>query len=173
VVHVAGCEDGSIPIASARRREARAEEARLLYVAITRAEQEVTLHWARERTVRGSRRPQQRSPFLDRFEERVAAVVSPPAASGAHQLAGLRERLAPGPSVDPVLAALRTWRAARARVTRTEPATLVPDEVLEAIASRRPTSLDELGEVTGLGAARRQRYAEELLAVVARSARAS
>ncbi|MFP5320840.1 MAG: ATP-dependent helicase, partial [Acidimicrobiia bacterium] len=81
VVHVAGCEDGSIPIGSARRRDARAEEARLLYVAITRAEQEVSLHWARQRTVRGTVRTQVRSPFLDGFEQRVAAVVAPPPAS--------------------------------------------------------------------------------------------
>jgi len=169
VVHVAGCEDGSIPIASARRREPRAEEARLLYVAITRAEQEVTLHWARQRTIRGTVRPQVRSPFLDGFEARMAALVSPPPATGARQLAGLRARLGPPAPADPVLAALRAWRATRARASRTEPATLVPDEVLHEIAARRPRTRAELDEVGGLGAARRQRWADELLAVVARA----
>lgn len=169
VVHIAGCEDGSIPIASARRREARAEEARLLYVAVTRAEHEVTLHWAHARTSRGVRRPQARSPFLDRFEERVALVTDPPTSAGIPQLAALRARLDPPEPTDPLLAALRAWRTARARAARTEPATVVPDEVLEEIASRRPRSRPEIDAVAGLGPARRNRFADELLAVVARS----
>ncbi|MFP5576832.1 MAG: ATP-dependent helicase [Acidimicrobiia bacterium] len=169
VVHVAGCEDGSIPIASARRREARAEEARLLYVAVTRAEQEVTLHWAHARTSRGVRRGQVRSPFLDGFEERVARVTDPPTSTGVPQLAALRARLDPPEATDPLLAALRAWRTARARAARTEPATVVPDEVLEEIASRRPRSRREIDAVAGLGPARRNRFADELLAVVARS----
>lgn len=169
VVHVAGCEDGSIPIGSARRREARAEEARLLYVAITRAEQEVTLHWARARTARGVRRPQVRSPFLEGFEDRVALVTDPPTSAGVPQLAALRARLDPPEVTDPLLAALRAWRTARARAARTEPATVVPDEVLEAIASRRPRTRPEIDALAGLGAARRNRFADELLAVVARA----
>jgi DNA helicase-2/ATP-dependent DNA helicase PcrA len=169
VVHVAGCEDGSIPIASARRREARAEEARLLYVAVTRAEQEVTLHWAHARTSRGVRRAQVRSPFLDGFEERVARVTDPPTSTGVPQLAALRARLDPPEATDPLLAALRAWRTARARAARTEPATVVPDEVLEEIASRRPRSRPEIDAVAGLGPARRNRFADELLAVIARA----
>ncbi|HEX4902532.1 MAG TPA: ATP-dependent DNA helicase UvrD2 [Acidimicrobiales bacterium] len=173
VVHVASCEDGSIPIASARRREARAEEARLLYVAITRAEREVTLHWARQRTIRNVTRPQVRSPFLDGFEERVAAVVEPPVDRGARQLADLRSRFGTPAAPDPVLSALRAWRTNRARAARTEPATLLPDDVLGEIAARRPRSRAELDAIPGLGAARRHRYAAELLAVVARVERAS
>lgn len=169
VVHVAGCEDGSIPIASARRREARAEEARLLYVAVTRAEQEVTLHWARSRLARGVRRPQTRSPFLAGFEERVGAVTDPPTSAGVPQLAELRARLQPPDAPDPLLAALRAWRTGRARAARTEPATVVPDEVLEEIASRRPRTRPEIDAVAGLGVARRNRFADELLAVVARA----
>lgn len=168
VVHVAGCEDGSIPIGSARRREARDEEARLLYVAITRAEREVTLHWARQRTVRGTVRPQERSPFLEGFEERMAAVVSPPPASGSRQLADVRARLQPPAPADPLLAALQAWRAGRARAARTAPDTVMPDEVLREIAERRPRTRTEIDAVSGLGPARRARFADELLAVVAR-----
>jgi DNA helicase-2/ATP-dependent DNA helicase PcrA len=173
VVHVAGCEDGSIPISSARKREARAEEARLLYVAITRAEREVTLHWARQRTSRGVTRPQVRSPFLDGFEERMAAVTNPEPASGAHQLADLRRRFGATAAPEPLQAALRAWRTTRARAARAEPATVVPDDVLDEIAARRPQTRAELEAIPGLGAARRHRYADELLAVVARAERAS
>ncbi len=168
VVHIASCEDGSIPIASARRREARAEEARLLYVAVTRAEREVTLHWAHQRTIRGTTRRQERSPFLDRFEERMAAVSTPETSAGIPQLAALREQLRPPPDGDPLLAALRAWRTGRARAARTEPDTVVPDEVLAEIAARRPRDRSGIDALAGLGPARRQRYAEEILAVVER-----
>jgi DNA helicase II / ATP-dependent DNA helicase PcrA len=173
VVHVAGCEDGSIPIGSARRREAKAEEARLLYVAITRAEHEVTLHWARQRTVRGSSRPQARSPFLADFEQRMAAVTAPPLTPGAPQLAAARRVIAQPAPADPLLAALRAWRTGRARAARAEPDTVVPDEVLVEIARMRPQTRAEIDTVTGLGPARRQRFGDELLAVVARVERAS
>jgi DNA helicase-2/ATP-dependent DNA helicase PcrA len=50
VVHLAGLEQGFVPISHARTPDARAEEQRLLYVAITRAEEVVRLTWARQRT---------------------------------------------------------------------------------------------------------------------------
>jgi len=43
------------------------------------------------------------------------------------------------------------------------------DEVLEEIASRRPRSRPEIDAVAGLGPARRNRFADELLAVIARA----
>jgi len=46
-VFVAGLSEGLVPIASARTPAARDEERRLLYVALTRAEAELTCSWAR------------------------------------------------------------------------------------------------------------------------------
>ena len=114
-------------------------------------------------------RSQTRSPFLDGFEARVAAVTDPPTSTGVPQLAALRAQLHPPEVTDPLLAALRAWRTARARAARTEPATVVPDEVLVEIAARRPRTRPEIDAVAGLGPARRNRFADELLAVVARA----
>ncbi|MEM8922249.1 MAG: ATP-dependent DNA helicase UvrD2 [Actinomycetota bacterium] len=50
VVHVAGLEEGFVPIAYATTGAQLAEEQRLLYVALTRAEDELHLTWAAERT---------------------------------------------------------------------------------------------------------------------------
>lgn len=61
VVFVTGLEDGYVPIAHARDEDALAEERRLLYVACTRAEEELHCSWAAERTFSGSK-PMQRSP---------------------------------------------------------------------------------------------------------------
>jgi DNA helicase-2/ATP-dependent DNA helicase PcrA len=60
VVFVTGLEDGYVPIAHARDADAVAEERRLLYVACTRAEEELHCSWAAERTF--STRPVARSP---------------------------------------------------------------------------------------------------------------
>ena len=48
-MHLAGLEQGLVPISRARTTAEMAEEQRLLYVAITRAERDLHCHWAAER----------------------------------------------------------------------------------------------------------------------------
>jgi DNA helicase-2/ATP-dependent DNA helicase PcrA len=100
VVFVTGLEDGFVPIAHARSSAAMAEERRLLYVACTRAEEELHCTWARERLFGGERVvARQASPFLEGIEavrRRLAerSVGSLPAAKAA--LAEIRRRLDSG-----------------------------------------------------------------------------
>jgi DNA helicase-2/ATP-dependent DNA helicase PcrA len=63
-VFVAGIEDGLVPIAHARTFAAQQEERRLLYVALSRATQELHCSWCRERTFGGRTSRRQPSPFL-------------------------------------------------------------------------------------------------------------
>ncbi|MDA8292527.1 MAG: ATP-dependent helicase [Actinomycetota bacterium] len=69
VVFVAGLEEGLVPIAHARSEDAVAEERRLLYVALSRAREELHCSWSATRTF-GSRRVD-RSPsrFLEAIDE--------------------------------------------------------------------------------------------------------
>jgi DNA helicase II / ATP-dependent DNA helicase PcrA len=60
-VVVAGFEDGFVPAAAATRAAARDEEARLAYVALTRAKRELHVTWAASRVV-GARERAVRSP---------------------------------------------------------------------------------------------------------------
>ncbi len=168
IVHIVGCEEGSIPHASARRREARAEEARLLYVAITRAALEVHLHWAQSRTIRGIRRDRERSPFLVGFEEAVAEDTEVEPATGQLQIASLRGTVGTPPPPDPLLAALQAWRAGRARAARTAPEVVLADESLVAIATLRPRTADAVATIPGIGLSRAHRYAPEVIAIVER-----
>ena len=71
-VHLAGVEDGYVPIAHARTAAARAEEARLLYVAMTRAQRELRISWAERRTFGGKVVERRRSPLLDPLVQRAA-----------------------------------------------------------------------------------------------------
>lgn len=168
IVHIVGCEDGLIPHVSARRRDARAEEARLLYVAITRAELEVHLHWAELREIRGVVRERQRSPFLAGFEESVAASeIAAPDGAQPH-LDALRATIGIGDAPDPLLTALQAWRSNRARAARTDPEVLLSDDSLKRIAAQRPSTVTELASASGLGPARTHRYADELVEIIDR-----
>ncbi len=63
--------------------------------------------------------------------------------------------------------ALRAWRAGEAKA-QGKPAYIVfGDATLRGIASRRPVSLDELAQVSGVGQNKLERYGEAVLAVVA------
>jgi DNA helicase-2/ATP-dependent DNA helicase PcrA len=68
VVFVTGLEDGYVPIAHAREPEALAEERRLLYVACTRAEEELHCSWAEERTFSSGPVLRSPSPWLRAIE---------------------------------------------------------------------------------------------------------
>ena len=65
IVHLAGLEQGLVPISQARTPAEIAEEQRLLYVAITRAERELHCHWAAERTFGDRTVARTPSPYLN------------------------------------------------------------------------------------------------------------
>ena len=63
-VHLAGMEQGLVPISRAQTAAEVAEERRLLYVAITRAERELHCHWASERAFGDRTSARSPSPYL-------------------------------------------------------------------------------------------------------------
>ena len=64
-VYVVGLEDGYVPIVYAESASARAEERRLLYVALTRASEELHCSWVRSRRMgNGRQMERQPSPWL-------------------------------------------------------------------------------------------------------------
>ena len=64
-VHVVGLEEGFVPIVYAESSEARDEERRLLYVALTRASRDLHCSWVRSRRMANGRRmDRQPSPWL-------------------------------------------------------------------------------------------------------------
>ena len=65
IVHLVGMEDGFVPIAHARTAAARAEERRLLHVAVTRAEEELHVLWCDRRDLGGQSVERHPSPWLE------------------------------------------------------------------------------------------------------------
>ena len=65
IVHLAGLEQGLVPISRAQTPAEVAEERRLLYVAITRAERELHCHWASQRAFGDRIADRTPSPYLN------------------------------------------------------------------------------------------------------------
>jgi DNA helicase-2/ATP-dependent DNA helicase PcrA len=172
VVHLAGVEEGYVPIAHAKTAAARAEEARLLYVAMTRAQRELRITWAEQRTFASKVVDRRRSPLLDPIAgNRSPAVVtgprdvaSPPVEDWTDQVARQRALLQSARRVStPGLDALREWRDRTARAARVDPEAVLPDHVLARVAASKPRDLDELGALRGVGPILASRFGEAIL----------
>jgi ATP-dependent DNA helicase RecQ len=72
-----------------------------------------------------------------------------------------------GPA-DPMFDALREARRALAAAARVPPYVVFHDSVLREIASERPSSLEALSRISGVGAAKLERYGAAMLEAVAR-----
>jgi DNA helicase-2/ATP-dependent DNA helicase PcrA len=174
VVHLAGVEDGFVPIAHARTAPARAEEARLLYVAMTRAQRVLRITWAERRTFAGKVVERSRSRLLDPLMEPPEAA--PPRAGlldpdwRTHLDAG-RETLTlasaqAAAEAPEELALLRAWRDRTARAARIEPESLLTDRTLERIVAQRPADPEQLGAIRGVGPVLAKRFGESMLAAL-------
>jgi DNA helicase-2/ATP-dependent DNA helicase PcrA len=181
IVHLAGLESGLVPIGRAQTPEAMAEERRLFYVAVTRAERELWLHQAEERTF-GTRTARRRpSPYLDEIEPLLDALRHGAApADASQQLPVVREtvraagrpRAAPkastlGPDDQVVFEALRLWRSQQAKAASVPAFVIFDDKTLTEVAARRPSDRAALLAVPGIGPVKLERYGDDLLAVLA------
>ncbi|MEZ5138779.1 MAG: ATP-dependent DNA helicase UvrD2 [Acidimicrobiales bacterium] len=177
VVHVAGLEAGLVPIAHARSPEDRAEEQRLLYVALTRAADVLRCTWAGERTFGAQTVERRPSPFLAWIREaaRSRAAVEQRAADPAAALHESRLALDATPATaiaalegdHAVRAALQGWRAELARQAGARPTVVLSDKALESVVRARPQTVDDLGRLRDLSPLVRERHGARLLALVA------
>jgi DNA helicase-2/ATP-dependent DNA helicase PcrA len=143
--------DGELPFRSGRARAEPEEERRLLYVGITRARRYLFLTWPSA----GRARP---SPFLDEME------LAPSAPS--------RARAAQGPAVTvgrggALFDRLKEWRRKRANADGVPAYVVFHDRTLAEIAERHCKDWADLAAISGVGPAKLERYADEVLAVVA------
>ncbi len=142
--------DGELPFRSGRSRAPVDEERRLLYVGITRARLHLFITWPSNE--------KRRSPFLDEIglsDGRAIPVRTRPTPAEAKA------------EPSPVLDALKRWRRTRASADGVPAYVVFHDSTLVAIVERRPSTLPELGAVSGIGPRKLERYGAEILALVA------
>jgi DNA helicase-2/ATP-dependent DNA helicase PcrA len=164
-VFVTGVERGLVPIGFADTPTERAEERRLLYVALSRAEQALHCSWARSRAV-GSRVVRRSpSPWLAPIE---AATAPPPVARRARRAPAVpaMTRRPVDATEEALLAALVDWRRRLARAAGVPAYVIFPDATLHAVAETRPTSRDALLALPGVGPVKLQRHGGAVLELV-------
>ncbi|WP_372448458.1 ATP-dependent DNA helicase UvrD2 [Saccharothrix coeruleofusca] len=183
-VFLVGLVEGTVPIQHADGDEAAVEEERrLLYVGVTRAREHLWLSWALARAA-GGRRYRRRSRFLHGLvpEDHPAARAvrrepsqrkpKPQCRVCGSQLLESRAvklgRCASCPSDldEELLEKLRSWRAGRARELKVPAYVVFTDATLVAIAEQRPTDVAGLVAIAGIGAAKLDRYGDDVLAIV-------
>lgn len=185
-VFLVGLSEGLMPISFADTQESIDEERRLLYVGITRARAHLFLSWSTSRSPggRASRKP---SRFLDvlrpagsgaqafrqpkvRQPRKAAApavcrVCRRPLSTGSERKMG-RCGQCPATYEEHTFEALRSWRLEEAREKDVPAFVVFTDATLIAIAEARPRSLDELGDLAGVGSAKLERYGESVLNII-------
>jgi DNA helicase-2/ATP-dependent DNA helicase PcrA len=141
--------DKELPFRSGRAEADPDEERRLLYVGITRARRHLYLSWPRDPKAGPS-------PFLAEVGAVDTARAGPtrrPPASAA--------------TVGPLFERLRAWRRTRAQADGVPAYVVFHDATLAAIAERRPRDWADLAGIAGVGPAKLDRYADEILQIVA------
>ncbi|MDP2786412.1 MAG: RQC domain-containing protein, partial [Sulfurimicrobium sp.] len=96
---------------------------------------------------------------------RDAEPVKKSRASKAERGARAREAFA-GANEDPLWQALKARRTALAREQGVPPYVIFHDSTLLEILNRRPASLAEMGQISGVGQAKLARYGDEFLKVL-------
>lgn len=176
-VHVAGLEEGYVPIHHAETIDDIDEERRLLYVALTRARDDLHCTWARRRTFGSRAMNRSPSPWLESIQTTLGvAPTQVSRASGAERARAARKQLQrstppdSGPQRE-LFDALRAWRRDQSKAADVPAFVIFNDATLAAIAERRPTDRSQLLRVPGIGEVKAQRFGDDVLRIVADASR--
>lgn len=183
-VHLVGASEGLMPIGYADTLEAIAEERRLFYVAVTRAEERLTVSWSKGRrgSPHSSRRP---SRFVSEIRT-GSGERQPPSRSKRRRSSdvvrcrvcrrGLLSRAerargrcdgCPADIDDAVLEALMHWRAEAAKRAKVPVFMVLTTETVRELAERLPEDEAALSSVSGIGPVKLSQFGEELLELIA------
>ncbi len=176
IVHIAGAEEGYLPIHYAKTDAAVDEELRLLYVALTRAREALHLSYCTSRTFGAKQARRKPSRYLEPIALAIELLSHPERTlDPTEALHKSRARLSrpssstanrgkPAPSA--LLSDLKSWRLDRARAADVPAFVIFSDATLAEVAQRKPLSIDELLDITGIGPVKAQRFGDELLKIV-------
>nr|WP_315301730.1 ATP-dependent DNA helicase UvrD2 [Schaalia odontolytica] len=165
-VFLVGVAEGLLPISYAKTTAAREEERRLLYVAVTRARDLLSLSWARSRGADG-RGKRKRSRLLDGIWPEDARVGAPKkkARASTRALNQAFEEEA-SPQAIELFGRLKAWRLEVSRQAGVPPFAVFTDQTLRDIAQAMPKNTTQLRVIRGIGDVKVQRFAAPVLALV-------
>ena len=178
--------DKMMPITQAQTPAEVEEERRLLYVAMTRARDELTVSWATAREP-GGRSNRGSSPFLaplldgvpgmqgqrrERSKRNRAALHCREcgrALSNAREKKTGRCADCPASYDEALFERLREWRLARASQDSVPAFVIFTDATLQLIAEHAPADQKGLRAISGVGPSKLTKYGDEVLALVAQT----
>jgi DNA helicase-2/ATP-dependent DNA helicase PcrA len=183
-VFLAGMHEGTMPIVYAETPEQLEEERRLLYVGVTRAREHLAVSWATARSP-GQRARRSASRFLDGVRPAGSAAADRPAAargSGRGKSKGVAKCRVCGKALveasdrklgrcfdcpssldEALFDQLREWRKELAAEQSVPAYVIFTDATLTAIAETRPADRAALARISGVGAAKLEKYGEAVL----------
>ncbi len=185
VVHLAGLETGLVPIGHAKTDTALAEERRLFYVAVTRAEQHLLCSYAQQRTFGQRTVSREPSPYLDaieiaasldgtpttdwgRFIQEQRRSIDTPSRDRPRRRSGRAPAGVDDLDADEVdtFEALRAWRAIKAKAAKVPAYVIFSDATLVAITQAKPRTPRDLLQLPGIGPVKVERHGPEVLSVL-------
>jgi DNA helicase II / ATP-dependent DNA helicase PcrA len=145
------------------------EERRILHVGITRGREQTILLTDVAK----------HSPFLAEIDgsahhTKPPPVLSPTANAAGHRSGGALSKASPGgrpkkpdggPYDEALFERLRSWRRERSKQDSVPPYVVFSDDVLRSIARVKPTTAVALSNISGIGPAKLDRYADEVLSI--------
>ncbi|MGY4540180.1 DNA helicase-2/ATP-dependent DNA helicase PcrA [Arthrobacter sp. UYNi723] len=188
-VFLVGLCEGLMPISFADTPESVDEERRLLYVGITRAREHLSLSWSTARTP-GGRANRKPSRFLDGLRpnsvasssargkgpapRRKSAAPATCRVCGSMLVSGAERKVGrcndcPPSYEEQTFDALRQWRKEIALAAEVPAFVVFTDATLTAIAEAKPSTLEELAALAGVGPSKLERYGEDVLRVLVES----
>ncbi len=183
-VFVAGMHEKMMPINQAQTPTEIEEERRLLYVAMTRARDELSVSWASAREP-GGRAHRGSSPFLAPLLEGVQGVAAQRRERTTRNRKAMRCRECGGALSTPaekktsrcadcpasydeaLYDRLRSWRLARAGHDKVPAFVVFTDATLQLIAEHAPGDEKGLRSISGVGTGKLAKYGQDVLGVVA------
>ena len=186
-VFVAGMHEKMMPISQASTPAEVEEERRLLYVAMTRARDELSVSWASAREP-GGRRTRGHSPFLEPFLEGGETAASARSERTRRNRRAMRCRECGGALAtaaekktgrcadcpagydEALFERLRAWRLERAGADKVPAFVVFTDATLQLIAEHRPRDEAALRTISGVGPGKLAKYGAEVLGVLGHGA---
>ena len=174
IVHLCGVEDGFHPIAHANTELALGEERRLFFVGLTRAEEELHISWARNRSL-GSRRSRKPSTYIKELSNLLdpnplrfgtdTKVLSQRIRQFLRSRNATSQQNAPTNSEESFAEELDLIRRSIAKSNDSKPEMVLSDEAIAALVDLKPKSSEDLGKIPQISSVVIDRFGEQIIKI--------
>ena len=174
IVHLCGVEEGFHPIAHANTELALGEERRLFFVGLTRAEEELHISWARNRSL-GSKRSRKPSTYIKELSnlldptpfkfvsdtkvlsQRIRAFLSSRNITDHQRNTTDREKSCADK--------LDSMRRNIAKANDSKPEIVLSDDAIAALVSIKPKSIQDLDKIPQVSSVVIDRFGEQIIEI--------